>query len=151
MTRAEDGVKDLVDMEGSGFFAATSTFLGPERIFCLKLVSDHLEGRRLDKDRLSELIDAKLPKILSLLDICDALIPHRLGFKPEEEDLVTALCNRLRLTVTQTHQLRDWARAYVIRHKQGLDVLKPHLEQTANTTNERNRALAVIKDELLAS
>ena len=144
------GERELVDMEGSGFFMAASAFLGPERIICLKLVSDHLEGNRLDKDLLSAFIESQLPQIESCLDACDALAGPPPALNPEDATLLAALRPRLRLTTTQSHQLRDWATAYAIRRRRDLTILKPYLEQTVNNKAERNRLLAAIKDELLA-
>ncbi len=144
------GERKLVDMEGSGFFTAAATFLGPEHIICLKLVSDHLEGNRLDKGLLSAFIESQLPQIESCLDACDALAGPPPALNPEDAALLAALRLRLRLTATQSHQLRDWATAYAIRHRRDLTILKPHLEQTVNNKAERNRLLETIKDELLA-
>ena len=55
----------LVDMEGSGFYAAASNFAPPELVHCLKIVSDHgvQAGQRFSKTAVALLLEKQLPTI----------------------------------------------------------------------------------------
>jgi len=54
---------ELVDMEASGFFTAASLFLPKTKIACLKIVSDHLNTRQLNKPFVQGLIQKNLTEI----------------------------------------------------------------------------------------
>jgi len=54
---------ELVDMEASGFFTAASLFLPKTKITCLKIVSDHLNTRHLNKPFVQGLIQKNLTDI----------------------------------------------------------------------------------------
>jgi hypothetical protein len=61
----------LVDMEGSAFYAAASTYSSPELIHCLKIVSDH--GMAPDaplpsKHAVSDLIQANTPLVETIAE-----------------------------------------------------------------------------------
>ncbi len=61
----------LVDMEGAGFFRAVSGFTEPERIHCLKIVSDNRTNpaSMINGKMVSQLIEERL-------DILDRLFEH---------------------------------------------------------------------------
>ena len=149
--RAVDIGDSLADMEGSGFFSAAVTFLPVERIVCLKMVSDHLEGEKLDKSRMTSLIEARLKDIAHVINLCDNLIEEdRDPLKLENRLFLGELAKSLRLTATQQHQLLDWSRGYVIRTGNNLDSLRPFLSRQFSGKASRNRILESIKHELLA-
>ncbi|MCB1190399.1 MAG: hypothetical protein H7A23_22100 [Leptospiraceae bacterium] len=54
---------DLVDMEASGFFQASSLFMENKNIALLKIVSDHLSDKKLSKEDVYEWIYSNLGHI----------------------------------------------------------------------------------------
>ena len=149
--RAADIGDSLVDMEGSGFFSAAATFLPVDCIVCLKMVSDHLEDKKLDKSRMTSLIEARLKDIAHVVNLCDSLIEaDRDPLKLENRLFLGELAKSLRLTATQQHQLFDWSRSYVIRTGNNLDSIRPFLSRQFSSKASRNRILESIKHELSA-
>ena len=47
---------ELVDMEASGYYEAASNFLSASQIYCIKVVSDHLDDQKISKQFVSDLI-----------------------------------------------------------------------------------------------
>ncbi len=149
--RAADIGDSLADMEGSGFFSAAATFLPVDCIVCLKMVSDHLEDKRLDKSGMTSLIEARLEDIAHVVNMCESLIEKdRDPLKLENRLFLGELAKSLRLTATQQHQLFDWSRGYVIRTGNNLDFIRPFLSRQFSSKASRNRILESIKHELLA-
>lgn len=145
---APDAGDAVVDMEASGFFQAAVGFLPVSRILCLKLVSDHLEGKHLHKEKMSALIESKLPQLEAIIERCGELIQKKKDFSAEEKKQLDTLAENLRLSATQQHQLRDCARSYLIRHHKGLKVLQPYMDVMTRNKTERNRVLENIKHAL---
>ena len=139
----------LVDMEASGFYQAAASFLPPERILCAKLASDHLEESRLSKQRLEPLLENRVGDLERILAQAEQLSIK--PFRHTEADIATlkSLKEALTLTVTQVHQLDDWARGYCIRNDTGLAILKPFLNRPCNTKQERNEILKVVLEFFL--
>jgi len=141
----------LYDLEASGFFGAAARFLPPDRISCLKIVSDHLEGRRLDKTVVADLIRARWGDIDRFLKTADASLPDPPGLSRDDDRLVDEIINTFRLTETQQHQLRDWARSYSIRFGGAALPLQKFLNREVKGKAQRNLLLVEIKHELLAT
>lgn len=57
----------LFDMEGSYFLDVAKKFVSEENIFIFKVVSDHLEGKMLDKRFVSELIKNKISGLKNII------------------------------------------------------------------------------------
>lgn len=103
----------LVDMEAAGFYQAAAAFLPPHRIGCVKVVSDHLETRRLDKRHVGDLIAG------SLEEFEETIAAYRKVPDGGEDVLTDAdvrivehIRNRLRLTASRHRMLSDLVRAY---------------------------------------
>ena len=138
----------LVDMEASGFFQAAASFLPPERILCAKLASDHLEGRRLSKQRLEPLLENRVGDLERILAQAEQLSIEPFRHTEADIAILKSLKEALALTVTQVHQLDDWARGYCIRNDSGLAILKPFLIRPCKTKQERNKTLNVVRELL---
>ena len=103
----------LADMEAAGFYQAAATFLPPHRIGCIKVVSDHLETRRFDKEWIGELIAG------SLDDFEEAIAAYR-TISDSGQDVLTErdarvvedIRDRLRLTASRHRMLSDLVRSY---------------------------------------
>ncbi len=149
--RAADFGHSLVDMEGSGFYRAAALILPVDCIVCLKMVSDHLEDQKLEKSKMTSLIEARLEDITRIVNLCNNLIEEdRDPLLPEDRLFLGELAQSMRLTSTQQHQLFGWARDYAVRSKKNLVSIHPYLSRQFSSKASRNRTLASIKNELLA-
>lgn len=151
MTCDEAPIAGAVDMEGSGFFQAATTFLSPHRIGCIKIISDHLDGAAVTKESVSTWMTAAMPA----LDLATAayrasglLTPPRM--QPEDTAWLLSTAERLRLTVTQQHQLTGWAASYRARHSESLPDFSAAPLTAPQNKQERTRQLAALKHLLSA-
>lgn len=141
----------LVDMEASGFYEAAALFVGPHRIGCVKIVSDHLEGKRLNRTQIrsmvaghAETIQAMVGKLVLVQQ--NATLPM---IPAEETAWIESLQARLRLTVSQTRMLTKWVRAYRLKTGRALPTPHPDLTSDIKTKTQRNQRLESIR-QLLA-
>ncbi len=138
----------MVDMEASGFFPSASAFIPLENIYCLKLISDHLEDIKLDNPMIREKIEACLDAFMEVISSGSNLNSRSTPIAADDASILNKLCEVLKLTITQRHQLRDYATGYIIRHQKGLDLLRPYCKQTVKNKAERNRLFKTITHEL---
>ena len=139
LDRAEAGTLEpgLADMEAAGFYQAAATFLPPHRIGCVKVVSDHLETRRLDKNRVGELI-------AGALDEFEATVAAYRSIDDGGRDVLTGadlrlvedIRGRLRLTASRHRMLTDLARSYKLHTGSELPDLTRFTRATVNTRQE---------------
>lgn len=140
----------MVDMEASGFFPAASAFTPLENIYCLKMVSDHLENKRLDITAVRVWIENCRDSIMSLFNSASKLNSRPVRFDGKETSILIQLCETLKLTITQSHKLQEYATGFIIRHQKGLDNLLPFFTRPVKNKTERNRLFKLIIDELLS-
>lgn len=165
---------DVVDMEGAGCFEAASAFLPPHRLFFVKIVSDHLNVRlpehrpckggaaaariapdgpaSLDGATVARLVAAHVPALERLLldaqEMEDRTAKPLLS--PEEEELLRALAEQLRLSVTMGHQFRQLCLQYKAAGGHDLAArLRPWLGHPVQHKHERNAIFARIRQALL--
>ncbi len=142
---------NLVDMEVSGFFQAATNFLPPERIHCLKIVSDHLDTIDLDKEKTALLISQKIDAIENFISSTQNLVTvEKCKFSDDENNIINKIKEHLKLTVTQKIQLDDWLNINFIHGKKSLKELDTFLQKPVKTKFERNNIFSEIKNELLA-
>ena len=103
----------LVDMEAAGFYQAAAAFIPPHRIGCVKVVSDHLETGRLDKDHVSALIAGSLDELEETITAYSNLPDGGEDVLTETDlQVVELIRSRLRLTASRHRMLSDLVRAY---------------------------------------
>ncbi len=132
------GVKPgLVDMEAAGFYQAAAAFLPPHRIGCVKVVSDHLEIRRLDKCHVSELIAGSLEELEETV-AAYGNVPSggRDVLTAADVRLVEHIRSRLRLTASRHRFLTDLMRAYKLYTGSELPDLSEFTRITVKTKQE---------------
>ena len=127
----------LVDMEAAGFYQAAAAFLPPHRIGCVKIVSDHLETRRLDKRRVSELIAGSLEAFE------ETIAAYRKVSDGGQDVLTDAdvrtverLRSRLRLTASRHRMLADLVRSYKLHTGSDVPDLSKFTRVTVKTKQE---------------
>ncbi len=141
---------ELVDMEAAGFMEAASMFFASHNIYCLKVVSDHLEGERITPGFVSGLVEQNLDSLSHLVESAAALSHSNNDvLTAEDMDIIEKISLNLNLTVTLRHQLKNLAVHYKIRSKGDLGLLKSFEDISTNKKDERKRYFESIK-KLLA-
>lgn len=127
----------LVDMEAAGFYQAAAAFLPPHRIGCVKIVSDHLETRRLDKRRVSELIAGSLEEFeettAAYREVPDG---GQDVLTDADVRIVEHIRSRLRLTASRHRMLSDLVRAYKLHTGSDVPDLSEFTRFTVKTKQE---------------
>jgi spore photoproduct lyase len=96
-----------VDMEASGFFEATNSVIGNDRIALFKIVSDHFEKKSFAQNEISLLIEKNIPKIDTLLQkIVSNSQTKKALLTQEESQHITSIYELFKLSQTQFHQLQ---------------------------------------------
>ncbi len=145
-----DGVEPgLVDMEAAGFYQAAAAFLPPHRIGCVKVVSDHLETPRLDKNRVGELIAGALDEfeetIAAYRTVSDG---GRDVLTDADVRIVEHIRSRLRLTASRHRMLSDLVRAYKLHTGSDMPDLSTFTRVTVKTKQEGDAQFERIRDIL---
>jgi hypothetical protein len=141
----------LVDMEAAGFMEAATAFFPSHNIYCLKVVSDHLEGNRLTTSHVSRLISINLPYMDKLFQNASSIArTDNAALTDEELEMLDTISNNLKLSVTMKHQLKSLAVHYKLSCKKSLDSLDAFKSTAANTREERKKQFESIR-KLLTS
>ena len=141
---------DVVDMEGAGAYQAAERFLSHGAIHCIKIVSDYLEGNKLDKGQVADLIEGNVPAVSHWIStVGDSLPPPAPLFTKEEEEYLDRACQNLRLTIAMKHQLKYLAGQYTVRRQDLVDALKPFGDIECTSKNEVKRYFEQLKGRLM--
>jgi nucleoside phosphorylase len=127
----------LYDMEAAGIFQAASAFISVDRLHFLKVVSDHLDGGLLGKGAIEELLESVADEVLKF--VCELPIAGPIQVINQEEH--TALENlqlTLRLTQTQSVQVRDLAMAFLLSG--GVELIEKLFAVTNNLPKTQTKA-----------
>lgn len=124
----------LVDMEAFGFFQASRKFFSSDRIRVVKTVSDHFTKLESTQglgvaETISLRISEELPNLLTILST--PISNHKeADLEKEENVILLTMTEILRLSETETIQLKDWMIGYKIRTgnslASGIEILKNH-------------------------
>lgn len=136
LTKDELAGIQLIDMEGSGFFEATSLYFPIENISLGKLVSDHLEGNFCKP----EMVESMMEKTMDILyDEWISPLPWINADPIETSDwpLVESFIHNLRLTETMKHDLKKSIRFFRLRNPNAIlpfpeESLKIHLKSKSD-------------------
>lgn len=142
----EDPDFDLADMEGSAFFEVASIFLGPHQIFCLKIVSDHLDAEPISEDLVQSLISKNLESLCSFIFAQCSTLQSKAGAGEPNQHLIE-VCEALSLSFCERIEL---SKLYGIFSRKRGDFAKVAGSVTGelNTSEQRKRAFALLKKAL---
>ena len=147
--RASPPTMPLVDMEAAGFFEAASLYFSPDRILCLKLVSDYLEGRRILSEAVTNLFDNHMTEIARLIgDFNKTQYVQPEIINAGNQQLITEIGHHLKFSITQRHQLKMLTEGYLIRHNSDLEFLKEFLHKEVVSKYEAKQYFNTIKSLL---
>ena len=135
---------DIVDMEASGVFQAAQLFIPPHQMFFLKVATDYLEFSSDDYGQMLRYYEQSVEDWLPVLKGYHPFNPLDPVISEEQENLIVSLSESMRLTQTQTHQLRDAALRFLVRGGTDLDILRLKLELRPAHKSLRNRMFETI-------
>ena len=130
---------DVVDMEASGVFQAARLFISPHQMLFLKIATDYLEFTSDDYAQMQRYYEQSVDDWLPVLENCERLDTSDPVISPEQETLLNSVAESMRLTQTQTHQLRDAAMRFLVRGGPDLEILKPNLATQPKHKTLRNQ------------
>lgn len=141
---------DLVDLEAAGFFQAANLFVSPDKIGCLKVVSDHFRPRAVAAQKVEELIRARIVPIDETLKAytnlsCQYDLPNNTKEMTEFTDIFS---QTWRLTHSQKQQLAEWLTSYLSSGRTDLNILDKYQQKAPKDKNDVKRLLCEIKHTL---
>ena len=131
-------------MEASGVFQAAQLFIPPHQMFFLKVATDYLEFSSDDYGQMLRYYEQSVEDWLPILKGYHPFNPLDPVISDEQESLIMSLAASMRLTQTQTHQLRDAALRFLVRGGTDLDILRLKLELKPTHKSLRNRMFETI-------
>ena len=140
---------DLVDMEASGFYQAASMFVETQCIYCLKIVSDHLELSHISKEFVSDIVHQNATKVEKFFDLVMKFhLTEPALMTTEEQNSIDTISGNLNLTAVQSDRFSAWCRSAKVRGQDLAAQLKPYLSVKYNTKSENKDAFERIRQAL---
>ncbi len=127
----------LADMEASGFIESASLFFKAHNIYCLKIISDHLESKRIDTSLITHLVEQNGVSIKCFIEsirkfaLDSSVCKHSLD--ESDRHMLGILADKLRLTFSQKVMLEKSALAY----------------RAYNATNDDQRSIKTMFSDIL--
>jgi hypothetical protein len=125
---------DVVDMEASGVFQAAQLFLSPHQMLFLKVATDYLEFSSDDYSQMQRYYEQSVDEWLPVVRNTVRLGAQDPVISAEQETFLLSVAESMRLTKTQTYQLRDAAMRFLVRGGEDLEILKPRLVRPKHKT-----------------
>jgi adenosylhomocysteine nucleosidase len=118
---------DVVDMEASGIFQAAQFFISPHQMLFLKVATDYLQFSSDDYAQMRRYYENSVDDWISILTDSEPLETRIEVISKEQEAFLNSVAESMRLTQTQTHQLRDAAMRFLVRGGEDLHIIKPNI------------------------
>ena len=141
----------LVDMEGAAIFETAVQFIPVHCLVFLKIVSDHMDVILDSPEQVVSLINKRLPEIDGLISLMQnsGLVRTPL-LNDQHEHLLNGLIKSLKLTATQTYQLKDKAEGFIAVQNDDIAFLSQYLKVEIKTKQERTKIFHEICTSLSA-
>ena len=141
----------LVDMEGAAIFETVVQFIPVHCMVFLKIVSDHMDEILDSPEQVVSLINKRLPEIDRLISLMQnsELVKTPL-LNDQHEQLLNGLKKSLKLTATQTYQLKDKAEGFIAVQNDDIAFLSQYLKVEIKTKQERTKIFHEICTSLSA-
>lgn len=141
----------LVDMEGAAIFETVVQFIPVHCMVFLKIVSDHMDEILDSPEQVVSLINKRLPEIDGLISLMQnsGLVKTPL-LNDQHEQLLNGLKKSLKLTATQTYQLKDKAEGFIAVQNDNIAFLSQYLKVEIKTKQERTKIFHEICTSLSA-
>ncbi len=158
LTTVSKGITDggqnydgLVDMEAAAIFETAVRFIPVHCMMFIKIVSDHMDVVLDSTEQVIPLLTKQLPEIGRIVEILknSNLVKEPL-LSNADKNLVNKLSTSLKLTTTQSHQLRDKVEGYVVLKSGDISFLSLYNDSVVNSKQERTKIFHEICSRLSA-
>ena len=130
---------DVVDMEASGIFQAGQLFVPPHAMYFIKVPTDYLDFSPDDFPKMVQYYEQSAAQWLPILKDVKHLVNSDPVITPTQEGILKFVIEELRLSQTQSHQLRDAALRFLVRGGDDLRILESLIKSRPEHKSVRNR------------
>ncbi len=139
----------LADMEASGFFEAASLFLSPDKISCLKVISDNFSPSSVSADSIDTIIRNNLSTIESYISACiDHINKTETLLTDEDIAVIEQICIKLNLTFNQKQKLYAQARSFAIKNSTSIEFLLNLISEESRLKTESKKVFSSMMSAL---
>lgn len=139
---------DVVDMEASGVFQAAQLFLASHKLTFLKVVTDHLDVSPTNYSQMLRHYEDSIGNWLPVLVNQPDLVPNEYPITDKQEELIQELVERMRLTASQSVQLRHAVMRFLLKGGESLDFFPSRFRKTSEHKAFRNKQFRAILEVL---
>lgn len=141
---------DIADQEGAFVYEAVSTFLKPENIYIIKIVSDILNPGTVTPEYIESLMSDNMPKVYDWLQ-------ERTGFRLNYKDIISAeeyktlkaLSGNMKLTSAMNIELKKLYRQYKIRNGHVIGGINNYINYNCKTKIEGKKTFGELRKRLM--
>lgn len=141
-------IQDICDMEGSGFFKASSKFFSPHQIQLIKIVSDHLDGVKLTGEFVENLIEKNISSIDEYINKMKNSFVKEDLLDTWDKRMISQISSILNLTENQKIQFNRAYIGYKIREGKSPEFIKKILDIRVHDKNESKREFKKLINKL---
>lgn len=113
--------KVLIDMEGSAFFEAASFFLPVHQIFLLKIVSDNLNQKRLEKTVVTQIMGKNIEIITNFFNQLKNYSFSQPDFFLKNQKIIEEFFKKAHFTKTKQIQIKNYLRDICLNQEISLE------------------------------
>lgn len=139
----------LVDMEASGVYEAAIMFIKTNQVVFIKVVSDHLESKSLEKGFIYELMEKASEEIYNWLEAIKHWNSNSPSFTQEEKNILFKVVCNLKLSETMKNEFLQYLKYYSLSYGKMTDLLSVYENIQCKSRNEGKRYLAEIKERII--
>ncbi len=140
VTDGGEKYKGLVDMEAAVIFETAVEFFPVHCLVFLKIVSDYMDEVLDSPEQVLPIMSNNLSKLDSIITLMqNSEIVRAPLLNEQHERLLTDLNNTLKLTETQTHQLKNKIEGYIAIKDDDFSFLSNYLHIEINSKQERSK------------
>lgn len=141
---------ELVDMESSGIYEAAIVFFNTHQIFFIKIVSDYLNSKNTNQEKISKMLEENLKTVIKWISEIKYNFSERKNiFLKIEEDAIEDLCNRLKFSTTMRNQFKRIILYYKLQYGDVLTPINKYKEIECKEKNEGKRYYEELKRKLI--
>ena len=138
---------NIVDMEASHIYASLIKHLPSHRLVFLKIISDHMDMQDWKKIDVDHIITKNIPAIKKWLNKEEwKFLKRRRVLSNDETHLLIKYFKRIRLTISQQHQLIEMLENYKKRNN-AIPVLLKHFKYVPKFKDDRDKIFQNLKNE----
>ncbi|NLY44248.1 MAG: 5'-methylthioadenosine/S-adenosylhomocysteine nucleosidase [Clostridiaceae bacterium] len=147
MDKRDQGPDIFCDMESAGFMEAAKKFFYAHNIAVLKLISDYLEPDNLNKTQLKGFVQKHLSNLETIINELKQINTNcqEFSFTEEEKEVFINLSQNLQFTEAMKQMFIKEMKIYKLKGGNPLSILKPFMDEKANTKDEAKKFFEQIK------